>query len=440
MSRTISFVKGRGIINHNNRTFTAENVDATRTPLNITYVKIPIEQAYEEIFGDAVAEYNAKQKRNDRKIDNYMAKVKESKNNEKVFYETLVQIGRMSDTAVLDEDGNITDEALLAKKVLDEYARTFQERNPNLILFNAVLHMDEATPHLHLDYIPVAHGYKTGLSTRNSLTKGLQEMGIAKAVSKNDTETMHWQQREREYIADLCRARGLETEVLGIKRDDYSIPEYKKAMREKEAAEAEIEILRSEKEAAETLLETSLDQIGSNIEEIDEQKETLKEIENQIKEAEENRTRIMSDMSRMVKAGEKAEEEAAKIERSAKEVKSLLDKEPMVKIPRTTFDELVLTYRVTEATDILYRDCSARLREQQGLIKELRNEIAGLKNKIRQLTDFIESKGLLQAFKEFLKPKSVIKTLSEKKKIVIEREAQKPQLVPPKKKNKGYLR
>lgn len=83
MSRTISFVKGRGIINHNNRTFTAENVDASRTPLNITYVKIPIEQAYEEIFGDAVAEYNAKQKRNDRKIDNYMAKVKESKNNEK---------------------------------------------------------------------------------------------------------------------------------------------------------------------------------------------------------------------------------------------------------------------------------------------------------------------------------------------------------------------
>ena len=191
MSRTISFVKGRGIINHNNRTFTAENVDASRTPLNITYVKIPIEQAYEEIFGDAVAEYNAKQKRNDRKIDNYMAKVKESKNNEKVFYETLVQIGRMSDTAILDEDGNITDEALLAKEVLDEYARTFQERNPNLILFNAVLHMDEATPHLHLDYIPVANGYKTGLSTRNSLTKGLQEMGIAKAVSKNDTETMH---------------------------------------------------------------------------------------------------------------------------------------------------------------------------------------------------------------------------------------------------------
>ena len=440
MSRTISFVKGRGIINHNNRTFTAENVDASRTPLNITYVKIPIEQAYEEIFGDAVAEYNAKQKRNDRKIDNYMAKVKESKNNEKVFYETLVQIGRMSDTAVLDEDGNITDEALLAKEVLDEYARTFQERNPNLILFNAVLHMDEATPHLHLDYIPVAHGYKTGLSTRNSLTKGLQEMGIAKAISKNDTETMHWQQREREYIADLCKAQGLETEVLGIKRDDYSIPEYKKAMREKEAAEAEIEILRSEKEAAETLLETSLDQIGSNIEEIDEQKETLKEIENQIKEAEENRTRIMSDMSRMVKAGEKAEEEAAKIERSAKEVKSFLDKEPMVKIPRKDFDELILTYKVAEAVDILYRDSCVRLREQQSLIKTLKEEIAGLKNKVKQLTNFIESKGLLQAFKEFLKPKSVIKALKDNQAKVEVRKIRDHKVKPDIKKKRSAVR
>lgn len=122
-------------------------------------------------------------------------------------------------------------------------------------------------------------------------------------------------------------------------------------------------------------MEVSLDKIGSNIEAIEDQNETLEEIEKQIKEAEENRTRIMSDMSRMVKAGEKAEEEAAKIERSAKEVKSLLDKEPMVKIPRKDFDELILTYKVAEAVDILYRDSCVRLREQQGLIKTLKEEM-----------------------------------------------------------------
>ena len=130
---------------------------------------------------------------------------------------------------MLDENGNLSEAAKVARDILDEYARTFQERNPNLILFNAVLHMDEATPHLHLDYIPVAHGYKTGLSTRNSLTKGLQEMGIAPAVSKSDTETMHWQERERAYISELCKEHEIEIEVLGVDRDSYSIPEYKKA-------------------------------------------------------------------------------------------------------------------------------------------------------------------------------------------------------------------
>ena len=419
MARTISFVKGRGTINHNNRTFIAENVDANRTPMNITYVKIPIEQAYEEIFGEAVAEYNSKQKRNDRKIKDYLSHVKQSKNNEKVFYETVVQIGRMSDTAVLDENGNITEEALLAKEVLDEYARTFQERNPNLILFNAVLHMDEATPHLHLDYIPVAHGYKTGLSTRNSLTKGLQEMGITKAVSKNDTETMHWQQRERDFLSDLCRERGIETETLGIKRDDYSIPEYKKAMREKEAAEAEIEILRSEKEVAENLLETSLDQIGSNIEEIDEQKEALKEIEHQIKEAEEKRSRKLDDINKILTPSKSVTNEIEQMEEEAKDVKSLLDKEPMVKIPRRVFDKLLERYGMAATFESLYRKYENMAWWNQNKINDLTKQISELKSKVGQLTRFIETKGLIEAFKEFIKPKekSVMKTIKEKQRI-----------------------
>ena len=94
----------------------------------------------------------------------------------------------------------------IAIEILEQYAKTFQERNPNLYLFNCVMHLDEATPHLHIDYIPVAHGYKTGMETRNSLTKALQQMGFAKAVSKKENETVAWQQRERAYLTDLCRA------------------------------------------------------------------------------------------------------------------------------------------------------------------------------------------------------------------------------------------
>ncbi|MCR5201371.1 MAG: plasmid recombination protein [Saccharofermentans sp.] len=423
MARTISFVKGKGSINHNNRDFIASNVDANRSAMNVTYIKKPIEQAYEEIFGDAVREYNAKQKRNDRKIDNYLSKIKTSKNNEKIFYENVVQIGKRDDTGILDEDGNITDEALLAKEILDEYARTFQERNPNLILFNSVLHMDEATPHLHMDYIPVAHGYKTGLSTRNSLAKGLQEMGIEPAKGKNDNETMHWQQRERDYLTDLCRKRGLEIGVLGIKREDYSIPEYKAAMREVEAAEAEIEILRTEKEEAESLLEASLDKIGSNIEEIDNQKETLEEIEQQIKEAESKRVRKMEDISKITSANKYAVMEAQEIEEKAIEVKTIFGSEPMVKIPRKLFDKLLDRYKKTGTFESLYEQYYGECYSQKIVIQELRTKVQNLTTKVKQLTSFIEEKGLIEAFKEFLQPKSVMAKLKENKAIVAERKS-----------------
>ena len=109
----------------------------------------------------------------------------------------------------------------IAIEILEQYAKTFQERNPNLYLFNCVMHLDEATPHLHIDYIPVAHGYKTGMETRN---------GFAKAVSKKENETVAWQQRERAYLTDLCREKGIDIEVLGIQRDSLTLPEYKAAM------------------------------------------------------------------------------------------------------------------------------------------------------------------------------------------------------------------
>ena len=187
MGKTISFVKGKGSISHNNREFVADNVD-----WNVYYIQQPLREAYDQIFGQAIEEYNAKQKRKDRCVTDYLTDIKNSGNNEKQFYEIVVQIGKKEDTGVLGAEGQLSVDAQAAKEILDEYVRSFQERNPNLYLFNAVLHMDEATPHLHLDYIPVAHGYRTKMHTRNSLTKALQEMGIEPATSKLDNETMYW--------------------------------------------------------------------------------------------------------------------------------------------------------------------------------------------------------------------------------------------------------
>ena len=442
MARTISFVKGKGSVNHNNRDFTAKNVDASRSSMNITYVKTPIDQAYDQIFGDALREYNAKQKRKDRKIDNYLDHIKQSKNNEKVFYENVVQIGKRDDTGILDQDGNITDEALLAREILDEYARTFQERNPNLILFNAVLHMDEATPHLHLDYIPVAHGYKTGLSTRNSLTKGLQEMGIEPAKGKNDNETMHWQQREREFITGLCRERGLDIEVLGIKRDDYSLPEYKAAMREVEAAEAEIEILNQEKEEIVSVLEESKETSERYDNAITEQLKILDSVDDQIKEAELKREQKLHDVSKILDAGKLVTHEVEEIEKKAVEVKPLFGKEPMVKIPRSIFNKLLERYTVAGTFEKLYQDYYGKSYSLQLTVNSLKERVQELNVKVRQLTSFIEEKGLVAAFKEFLKPKpkSIVEALKENKAKIEARKKQPRKVMPDVKKRQSPVR
>ncbi len=182
-SKTISFPKGKGHLTHNNREFISNNVVPERTDWNRIYIQESLEQAYEKCFGQALMEYNAGQKRKDRRKENYLKEIENSGNKEKTFYENIVQIGKRMTLLWW-----VQMESLLRRKaaieILEQYAKTFQERNPNLYLFNCVMHLDEATPHLHIDYIPVANGYKTGMKTRNSLTKALQQMGFAKAVSK----------------------------------------------------------------------------------------------------------------------------------------------------------------------------------------------------------------------------------------------------------------
>ena len=77
-------------------------------------------------------DYNATQKRKDRRKENYLKEIENSGNKEKTFYENIVQIGKKEDTPVVDENGNLTEEAKLAIEILEQYAKTFQERNPNL--------------------------------------------------------------------------------------------------------------------------------------------------------------------------------------------------------------------------------------------------------------------------------------------------------------------
>ena len=222
-------MSGDGVVAHNRRTYFAENVDPTRTHLNIEYCYTPIEQAYHELFDEALAEFNTKQKRKDRCIENYYEKIREGKQ-EKTFYEVIFQIGNKDDMGAAGEN------AELAKTVLDKFYRSFLERNPQLHVYSAHLHMDEATPHLHIDFIPFTTGSKRGLSTRVSLKQALADQGIT-GEGRSMTERDLWVQKEKEALAELMLEHGIEWEQKGDHREHLSVLEYKREQRKEEVAE-----------------------------------------------------------------------------------------------------------------------------------------------------------------------------------------------------------
>ncbi len=218
---SISFVTGKGAIGHNNREFIHDNVDESRVKDNINYKEEKLHIAYEKCFGQAVESYNERQTRNDRKINNYMKQIKDSGNNEKLFYENVIQVGDKY------SHGFGSGNEQQAIDILDEYAKRFQERNPNLYVFNMKMHLDEASPHLHIDYIPVATGYKRGLDTRNSLTKAHANMGIPKGTGRNNNSTMKWQEREKEYLKEIAKDHNLEIIDKKTDRKHLTVDEYK---------------------------------------------------------------------------------------------------------------------------------------------------------------------------------------------------------------------
>ena len=142
----------------------------------------------------------------------------------------IFQIGNKDDMGAAGEN------AELAKTVLDKFYRSFLERNPQLHVFSAHLHMDEATPHLHIDFIPFTTGSKRGLSTRVSLKQALADQGIT-GEGRSLTERDLWVQKEKEALAELMLEHGIEWEQKGEHREHLSVLEYKREQRTQELAE-----------------------------------------------------------------------------------------------------------------------------------------------------------------------------------------------------------
>ena len=226
MKRTISAMVGKGSVNHNSRKFKAENVDPSRTHLNIDYCNENIKKVYHRLFDEALKRYNDKQTRSDRKIKNYYEKICNSKQ-EKPFHEIILQIGNKEDMSAESENG------LLAKQVLDEYYKGFQERNPQLKVFSVHLHMDEATPHLHIDFVPFITSSKRGLDTRVSLKQALAAQGF-KGGTRENTEWNQWIQSEKEHLSAVMERHGIEWEHKETHEKHLSVLDYKKQERQKE--------------------------------------------------------------------------------------------------------------------------------------------------------------------------------------------------------------
>ena len=248
MERTISAMVGKGSVNHNSRKFKAENVDGSRTHLNIDYCNENIKDVYHELFDGALERYNVKQTRAGRKIENYYEKIRNSKQ-EKPFHELILQIGDKENMSAESENGR------LAIEILDKYFQGFQERNPNLKVFSAHLHADEATPHLHIDFVPFTTGSKRGLDTRVSLKQALAAQGF-KGGTRGDTEWNQWVNAEKSALAFVMERYGIKWEHKGTHEEHLSVMEYKKQERA-----AELEKLGDEIEKKQTEFNALSDRI-----------------------------------------------------------------------------------------------------------------------------------------------------------------------------------
>ena len=317
MKRTISFMTGKGSVNHNSRKFHAKNTDPERSCLNVEYCNENVKDVYHELFEEALAWYNEKQTRSDRRIDDYYEKIRSGKQ-EKPFHEIILQIGDKDNMGAKTENGR------LAAKVLDKYMRDFQRRNPTLRVFSAYLHMDEATPHLHIDFVPYTTGSKRGLDTRVSLKKALSALGF-KGGTRRETELNQWVAYEKEQLAAVMLEHGIEWEKKGTHEKHLSVLDFEKKERAKEVAELEQSISDGKERLSDIQIQhrkavqetEQIRQKGEAIrQEVSELSETSDLLKEQAAALAEDKEKLLSDNEKLEKQQKRLQQEIEKIVQS----------------------------------------------------------------------------------------------------------------------------
>ena len=361
------------------------------------YCNENIRDVYHELFDEALAHYNEKQTRSDRRIDDYYEKIRSGKQ-EKPFHEIILQIGDKDNMGAKTENGQ------LAAKVLDKYMQDFQRRNPTLRVFSAYLHMDEASPHLHIDFVPYTTGSKRGLDTRVSLKQALAALGF-KGGTRRETELNQWVAYEKEQLAAVMLEHGIEWEKKGTHEKHLSVLDFEKQERAKEIAELEQSISDGKERLSDIQIqqrkaEQETEQIRQEGEAIRQEVSELSETSNLLKEQAatlaEDKEKLLFDNEKLEKQQKKLQQEIEKMVQS----KAVMERnihaydedekwqlpEPAALMSAKAYKDkkaLPLVEKLKETIKALTIKC-VRLAEQG---KKLKDKVTRQEQQISRLTD-----------------------------------------------------
>ena len=373
MERTISGMVGKGSVNHNTRAFTAKNVDKERSRDNVEFCHSDIKEVYHTLFDEALERYNAKQKRSDRKIDDYYKKIRRGKQ-EKLFYEVIFQIGNKDDMNVKSSEGQ------LAKDILCEFMEQFQKRNPNLHVFSSHLHMDEQTPHIHIDFVPFIRNSKRGLDTRVSLKGALSEQGF-KGGTRGMTEWNQWIESEKQELSKVMGRHGVQWKQLGTHNKHLSVLDFEKQERQKEVAELEQTVSSSKEELSDILhqrieAERETEQIRKEGEAI---RQELSATNHLLKEQTETLT---EDKEKLLSENEKLEKQQKKLQQ---ELNKMVQSKEVMERNIHAYDEDV-KWQLAEP-GVLMSAKAYRDKKALPLVEKLKEVVKNLTIKCVQLTE-----------------------------------------------------
>jgi len=372
---------GKGSVSHNTRTFSAKNVDKEQSKYNVEFCHLNIKKVYHELFDDALERYNAKQKRSDRKIDNYYEKIRQSKQ-EKLFHEVILQIGNKDDTNAKSEEGQ------LAKEILIEFMEDFQKRNPNLYVFSAHLHMDEETPHVHIDFVPFIRNSKRGLDTRVSLKGALAEQGF-KGGTRSATEWNQWIESEKQELSKVAERYGVRWKQLGTHNKHLSVLDFEKQERVKEVAKLEKAVSSNKAELShiiyqQVLAENEIEKIKLENEAVRQETTEFSVTNNLLREQAdgliENREKLMSDNKALEQHQKKLQQDIEKMADSKVALERNIhayDEDARWQLPKPTALMSAKTYREKNAMPLV-----ERLKE---IVKSLTIKCVNLMDQIKQL-------------------------------------------------------